>query len=525
MLSLLLWLHHTPKHGIFFFFRIAKVRRDFLPTQKSFVSIIQIIFMAKTNLIRKEAFINGRWVKAAGGKTFSVKNPSNGETIADLPDMDRTDVRNAIDAADAAWPSYRDLTAKERSALLRRWFNLMMEHKEDLAYLMTIESGKVITESLGEVTYGASFVEWFAEEAKRTYGDVIPPHTADRRLVVIKQSVGVAAAITPWNFPLAMITRKVAPALAAGCPVVVKPPAETPLTALAIAALAEEAGFPPGVYNTVTSLQSSDVGKELCENKKVRKLSFTGSTEVGKILMAQCAPTLKKLSLELGGNAPFIVFDDADLDAAVKGAIVSKYRHNGQTCVCANRILVQDKVYDSFAEKFTEAVQALKIGDVLAKDVQVGPLISEKAVQKVERHIADAVEKGAFVSTGGKSAGGLFFQPTVLLNAKGNMIIAKEEVFGPVAPIFRFENEEEAIAMANDTEYGLASYFYSRDVGRCWRVAEKLEYGMVGVNEGLISTEVAPFGGIKESGFGREGSKYGMEPFTEIKYLCFGGVK
>ncbi|ANE52994.1 NAD-dependent succinate-semialdehyde dehydrogenase [Flavisolibacter tropicus] len=480
--------------------------------------------MKQNNLIRSQAFVDGKWLAATSGKVFEVINPATGEVIAAVPDMDREDVRKAIDAADAAWPAYRDLTAKERSALLRNWFNLIMERKEELAHLMSIESGKVITESLGEVNYGASFVEWFAEEAKRAYGDVIPPHTKDRRLVVIKQSVGVAAAITPWNFPLAMITRKVGPALAAGCPVIVKPPSETPLTALAISYLAEKAGFPPGVYNTVTSANSSEIGKELCENKKIRKLSFTGSTAVGKILMEQSAPTLKKLSLELGGNAPFIVFEDADLDDAVKGAIISKYRHNGQTCVCANRILVQDSIYDAFTEKFTRAVQELKTGDILNKDVQVGPLINEKGLNKVKEHIKDAVDKGAHILTGGKSLEGLFFQPTVLSDATPNMIIAKEEVFGPVAPIFRFHTEAEAIQMANNTQYGLASYFYSKDVNRCWRVAEALEYGMVGINEGLISTEVAPFGGVKESGFGREGSKYGMEYFMEIKYLCFGGV-
>lgn len=475
-------------------------------------------------LVKSKAYINGQWTGARSGKTFRVTNPATGEVITSVPEMDRDDVRSAIEAAHAAWPQYRNLTAKERSALLRNWFNLIIENKEAIARLMTIESGKVITESLGEVAYGAAFVEWFAEEAKRTYGDVIPPHSADRRLVVIKQSVGVAAAITPWNFPLAMITRKVGPALAAGCPVVIKPPSETPLTALAIADLAEKAGFPPGVYNTVTSSQSSEIGKELCENPKVRKLSFTGSTPVGKTLMAQCAPTLKKLSLELGGNAPFIVFEDADLDAAVQGALVSKYRHNGQTCVCVNRILVQDSVYDAFAEKFTKAVQGLKTGDVLDKDVQVGPLINEKGLEKVKEHIRDAVEKGASITTGGKGMEGLFFQPTVLTEAKPSMRIAREEVFGPVAPLFRFHSEEEAIHMANDTEYGLASYFYSRDVSRCWRVAEALEYGMVGINEGLISTEVAPFGGIKESGFGREGSKYGMEYFMEMKYLCYGNI-
>lgn len=476
------------------------------------------------DLVRSKAYCNGNWTDTASGKTFSVTNPANDEVITTVPDMDRDDVRKAIDAADAAWPFYRDLTAKERSLLLRTWFNLIIENKEELARIMTIESGKVITESLGEVTYGAAFIEWFAEEAKRTYGDVIPPHAQDKRLVVIKQSIGVAAAITPWNFPLAMITRKVGPALAAGCPVVIKPPSETPLTALALAVLAEKAGFPPGVYNTVTSSQSSEVGKELCENSKVRKLSFTGSTPVGKTLMAQCAPTLKKLSLELGGNAPFLVFEDADMDAAVKGALVSKYRHNGQTCVCVNRILVQDSVYDEFVEKFTKAVQGLKTGDVLDKAVQVGPLINEKGLKKVKEHIEDAVAKGARITTGGKEIEGLFFQPTVLAEADPSMLIAKEEVFGPVAPVFRFTTEEEAIRMANDTVYGLAAYFYSQDVARCWRVAEALEFGMVGINEGLISTEVAPFGGIKESGFGREGSKYGMAYFMEMKYLCFGGM-
>ncbi len=451
-------------------------------------------------------------------------NPATGEVVAAVPDMNREEVRKAVDAADDAWPAYRDLTAKERAAILKNWFNLIMDHKEELAQIMTLESGKVMAESLGEVAYGASFIEWFAEEAKRAYGDVIPPHTRNNRLVVIKQSIGVVAAITPWNFPLAMITRKVAPALAAGSPVVIKPPAETPLTGLAIAYLAEKAGFPKGVYNTITSTDSSEIGKELCENKKIRKLSFTGSTPVGKILMRQCSATLKKLSLELGGNAPFIVFEDADIDEAVKGAISSKYRHNGQTCVCVNRFLVQDKVYNTFVERFTDAVKDLKTGNVLEMDVQVGPLINEDGLKKVKEHIQDAIEKGAKITTGGNSMEGLFFQPTVLAEATNEMIIAREEVFGPVAPIFRFTTEEEAIQMANDTEYGLASYFYSKDVNRCWRVAEALEYGMVGINEGIISTEVAPFGGIKESGFGREGSKYGMDYFMEIKYMCFGGV-
>ncbi|RPD49181.1 NAD-dependent succinate-semialdehyde dehydrogenase [Paracnuella aquatica] len=477
-----------------------------------------------SNLILDKAFVGGQWTAAGSGKTFSVNNPATGEVIGDVPDMDAADVAKAIDAADAAWAQYRGWTAKQRAALLRKWFDLMIAHKAELARIMTLESGKVIKESLGEVEYGASFIEWFAEEAKRTYGDVIPQHTGDRRLVVIKQPIGVVAAITPWNFPLAMITRKVGPALAAGCTVVVKPPAETPLTALALAQLAEQAGFPPGVYNTVTSSQSSDVGKELCTNPKVRKLSFTGSTEVGRILMSQCANDLKRLSLELGGNAPFIVFDDADIKAAVQGALVSKYRHNGQTCVCVNRILVQRGVYDAFLEQFTEAVKSLKTGDVLNENVQVGPLINKAGLKKVEAHIADAVQKGAEIKTGGAVKEGLFFEPTVLAPATPDMLIAKEEVFGPVAPIFPFDDEAEAIRMANDTEYGLAAYFYSRDVARCWRVAEALEYGMVGINEGLISTEVAPFGGIKQSGFGREGSKYGMDAYMELKYLCFGNM-
>lgn len=478
--------------------------------------------MNENKLIQTKAFVNGHWIHASSGKTFEVSDPATGTIISKVPDMDREDVRSAIDAADRAWPAYRDLAAKERSLLLRKWFELIIKHKDELARIMTMESGKVITESLGEVNYGASFIEWFAEEAKRTYGDVIPATTKDKRIMVIRQAVGVTAAITPWNFPLAMITRKVGPALAAGCTVIVKPPSETPLTGLALASLAEEAGFPEGVYNTITSSNSSEIGKEFCENKKVRKLSFTGSTEVGKILMSQGSSTLKKLSFELGGNAPFIVFDDADIDAAVKGALVSKYRHNGQTCVCVNRILVQDTVYDEFLQKFTEAVKGLKSGDVMNKDVQVGPLINRQAVEKVQHHIKDAIEKGAGITTGGHPTKGLYFEPTVIANATPEMIIAKEEVFGPVAPIFRFGTEEEAIRMANDTQYGLASYFYSRDVNRCWRVAEALEYGMVGINEGLISTEVAPFGGIKESGFGREGSKYGMEYFMEMKYLCFG---
>lgn len=480
--------------------------------------------MNSTELIKTQSYVNGKWVDAANKATFEVVNPATGEVIATVADMGRDDVRAAIDAAHDAWPAYRDLTAKERSTLLRKWYMLILEHKEELAHLMTIESGKVITESRGEAEYGASFIEWFAEEAKRTYGDVIPATTKDKRIVVIKQSIGVVAAITPWNFPLAMITRKVGPALAAGSPVVVKPPTETPLTALFISELAERAGFPPGVYNTVTTSQNTEVGLELCENRKVRKLSFTGSTAVGKLLMSQCATTLTKISLELGGNAPFIVFDDADIDAAIKGAMASKFRHNGQTCVCVNRFYVQDKVYDEFVDKLTQAVAALRVGNGLDVNSQMGPLINEKGLNKVKNHVADALAKGAQLRVGGHEIEGLFYQPTVLTDTTPDMIIAREEVFGPVAPVARFSTEQEVIQWANDTPYGLAAYFYSQNNARCWRVAEALDYGMVGINEGLISTEVAPFGGVKESGIGREGSKYGMDYFMEIKYLCFGGI-
>jgi succinate-semialdehyde dehydrogenase/glutarate-semialdehyde dehydrogenase len=458
-------------------------------------------------------------------KTFEVKNPATGEVIAAIPDMSREDAIAAIDAADKAWKGYRELTAKERSLLLRKWFDLIIANKNKIAELMTKESGKVITESLGEVNYGAAFVEWFAEEAKRAYGDTIPSHTKNRRLVVIKQPVGVCAAITPWNFPLAMITRKVSPALAAGCTIVVKPPSETPLTCLEIARLSVEAGFPPGVFNVITTTDSKGIGREFCENRKIRKVSFTGSTETGRILMNQCSETLKRLSLELGGNAPFIVFDDADIDKAVEGAIISKYRHNGQTCVCANRILVQESVYEEFSEKFIAAVGKLKTGNVLDEHVQVGPIINEKGVQKIRRHIDDAVSKGGKIRTGGKSLEGLFFEPTVITEATADMVIAREEVFGPVAPLFRFKHEADAINMANDTEYGLAAYFFSKDINRCIRVSEALEYGMVGINEGLISTELAPFGGIKQSGFGREGSKYGMDEYMDVKYLCYGNIE
>jgi len=476
------------------------------------------------SLQRDRAYVNAGWLAAPGAREFAVHSPSTGEMIGSVPDLGSAETRAAIEAAERAWPAWRALTAKERSAVLRRWFELIVEHRTELATLMSRESGKVIAESLGEVTYGAAFVEWFAEEGKRAYGDVIPSHAPDKRLVVIKQGIGVAAAITPWNFPLAMITRKVAPALAAGCPVVIKPATETPLTALALAALAEAAGFPAGIYNTITTTDNTGVGSELCTHPAVRKLSFTGSTAVGRHLMAQCAPTLKKLSLELGGNAPFIVFDDADLEAAVRGAVQSKYRHNGQTCVCVNRILVQRSVYDAFLERFTAAVAILRTGDVLDPQVQVGPLISGKALAKVQALVDDAVAHGARVVQGGTHRGGLRYDPTVLADATPAMRIAREEVFGPIAPVFAFETEAEAIAMANDTEYGLAAYFYSRDVGRCWRVAEALDYGMVGVNEGLISTELAPFGGVKQSGMEREGSRYGLDAYLETKYLCFGGV-
>ncbi len=481
--------------------------------------------MKENSLIRTRSYVNGGWVEAAGGRTFDVNDPATGERIASVTDMEREDVRKAVDAAYAAWPAYRNLTAKDRCDIMKRWFTLITEHKEELANLMTLECGKVLKETLGEVDYGASFIEWFAEEAKRVYGDVIPAQANDKRLIVIKQSIGVVAAITPWNFPLAMITRKVGPALAAGCPVIIKPPAEAPLTGLAIAHLAELAGFPPGVYNTITTTHNDEVGLELCENKKIRKLSFTGSTAVGKKLMAQCASTLKKLSLELGGNAPFIVFDDADIDAAVEGAMIAKFRNSGQTCVCVNRVFAQDGVYDEFVEKFSSAVATLSVGNGLDKNVQIGPLINEKGLHKVKQHVDDALAKGARVIRGGNHIEGLFFQPTVLADVSQEMIIAREEVFGPVAPVFRFNTEQEAIQLANNTEYGLASYFYSRDINRCWRVAEALECGMVGINEGLISTVVAPFGGVKESGIGREGSKYGMDYFMEIKYLCFGGFR
>jgi succinate-semialdehyde dehydrogenase/glutarate-semialdehyde dehydrogenase len=476
-------------------------------------------------LFRQQCYINGKWVDADNGKTVDVNNPATGEILGTVPQMGAAETRRAIDAANAAWPAWRRKTAKERANILRRWFNLMMENQDDLAMLMTAEQGKPMAEAKGEIAYGASFVEWFAEEAKRVYGDTIPGHQVDKRIVVIKEPIGVVASITPWNFPNAMITRKCAPALAAGCPVVIKPASQTPFSATALAELAERAGIPAGVLNVVTG-SAGAIGGEMTSNPIVRKLSFTGSTEIGKLLMAQCAATVKKVSLELGGNAPFIVFEDADLDAAVEGAIASKYRNTGQTCVCANRLLVQEKVYDRFAEKLAGAVGKLKVGDGLKGETQQGPLIDMKAVEKVEEHIADAVKKGAKVMIGGKrhQLGGSFFEPTILANVTPQMAVAREETFGPVAPLFRFSSDEDAVRLANDTEFGLAAYFYSRDIGRVWRVAEQLEYGIVGINTGIISTEVAPFGGVKESGIGREGSKYGIEDFLEIKYLCMGGV-
>ncbi|HYO28146.1 MAG TPA: NAD-dependent succinate-semialdehyde dehydrogenase [Azonexus sp.] len=473
-------------------------------------------------LLRSTVFLGGKWVAADDGATFAVRDPAGGSLLAEVANCGATETRRAIAAADAALPAWRTLAAKQRSQLLQRWFALINANADDLAQLITAEGGKPLAEAKGEVAYGASFVEWFAEEGKRTYGETIPATAADKRLVVIKQAIGVCAAITPWNFPLAMITRKVAPALAAGCTVVVKPAEQTPLTALALAVLAEEAGFPAGVFNVLTG-DPVAIGGELTANPTVRKLSFTGSTEVGRLLMAQCAPTIKKLSLELGGNAPFIVFDDANMDAAVNGALIAKYRNTGQTCVCANRILVQAGVYEEFARKLAARASELKVGAGIEDGVAQGPLIDDGALAKVEAHVADALAKGARVLCGGArhERGGNFYQPTVLADVTPTMRVAREETFGPVAPLFRFSTEAEAIAMANDTEFGLAAYFYSRDVARCWRVGEALEYGMVGVNTGLISNEVAPFGGIKQSGLGREGSKYGIEDYLEIKYLCF----
>lgn len=475
-------------------------------------------------LIKRKAFINGEWTDAESGDLMEVRNPANGELVAEIASVGKRETARAINAAEDAGRTWRKTTAKERSKILRRWFDMIVENQEDLAQILSAEQGKPLAESRGEILYGASFIEWFAEEAKRTYGDVIPHDKDGRRLVVIKQPVGVVAAITPWNFPNAMITRKVGPALAAGCTVVLKPASETPLSALALAELGARAGLPAGVLNVVPGRSSREIGGELTTNPKVRKLSFTGSTGVGKLLMEQCASTIKKLSLELGGNAPFIVFEDADIDAAVKGAIDSKFRNAGQTCVCTNRILVQTSVAVEFTEKLARAVSELRVGEAVEEGVQQGPLINEAAVLKVKEHIDDAVAKGASIVVGGErhERGGYFFQPTVLAGVTTDMLVAYEETFGPLAPVFGFDTEEEAIQMANDTEFGLASYIYTRDLARSWRVSEALEYGMVGVNEGLISTEVAPFGGIKQSGLGREGSHYGIDDYVEQKYMCLG---
>jgi len=477
------------------------------------------------SLLRQQAYINGEWTDADSGATLAVTNPATGEQIGTVPVMGAAETRRAIDAANAAWPAWRKKAARERALILRKWNDLILENTDDLALLMTAEQGKPLSESRGEVAYGASFIEWFGEEAKRVAGESLASPWQDRRILVSKEPIGVCAAITPWNFPIAMITRKAGPALAAGCPMVLKPAEATPYCALALAVLAERAGVPPGVFSVLTG-KSKDIGSEMTSNPLVRKLSFTGSTEVGRLLMAQSAPTIKKLSLELGGNAPFIVFDDADLNAAVEGAIASKYRNAGQTCVCANRIYVQDGVYEAFAQKLVAAVEQLKVGNGVEQGVTQGPLIDEKAVKKVEQHVADALSKGGRLLLGGKrhALGHSFFQPTVIADINDDMLVAKEETFGPLAPLFRFKTDEEAIALANNTEFGLASYFYSRDVGRIWRVAEGLESGMVGVNTGLISTEVAPFGGVKQSGLGREGSHLGIEDYLVVKYICLGGI-
>jgi len=476
-------------------------------------------------LLREQCLIDGRWVGATDGATTPVDNPATGATIAHVPKMGATETRQAIAAAERALPAWRARTAKERSVLMRRWHDLMLANADDLALIMTSEQGKPLAEARGEIGYAASFIEWFAEEAKRVYGDTIPSPASDKRIFVIKQAIGVCAMITPWNFPAAMITRKAAPALAAGCTAVIKPASQTPLSALALAELAQRAGIPAGVINVVTG-SAAAIGGELTSNPIVRKLSFTGSTEIGRQLMAQCAKTVKKVSLELGGNAPFLVFDDADLEAAVAGAIASKYRNTGQTCVCSNRLLVQDGIYDAFASGLAAKVAEMKVGNGVDEGVVQGPLIDRKALAKVEEHIADAKSKGARVLTGGArhALGGTFFQPTVIADATTSMLFASEETFGPVAPLFRFKTEADAIALANATEFGLAAYMYSRDIGRCLRVSEAIESGIVGINTGLISYEVAPFGGVKQSGIGREGSKYGIEDYVEIKYLCVGGV-
>jgi succinate-semialdehyde dehydrogenase/glutarate-semialdehyde dehydrogenase len=477
------------------------------------------------SLLRQLAYVDGQWIPADSGQTVDILNPANGSRVGSVPVLGAAETRRAIDAAARAMPAWAARTARERASVLRRWFELMLAHADDLAVIMTSEQGKPLAEARGEIAYAASFIEWFAEEGKRVYGDIVPSFRADARVLVLRQPVGVAAAITPWNFPAAMITRKAGPALAAGCSFVCKPAPQTPFSALAMAELAARAGVPPGVFNVVPG-DAEAIGGELCSNARVRKLSFTGSTPVGKRLMAQCAGTVKKVSLELGGNAPFIVFDDADLDAAVQGAMASKYRNTGQTCVCANRLYVQDGVYDEFARKLVAAVALLRVGDGLAGPTDQGPLIDARALAKVEAHIADAVAQGARIACGGKrhALGGTFFEPTILTGATASMRVAREETFGPVAPLFRFHDEAEAIRLANDTEAGLAAYFYTRDLARSWRVQEALEYGIVGVNTGLISTEVAPFGGVKESGLGREGSRHGIDEYSELKYVCVGGI-
>ena len=484
-----------------------------------------MLSLKDTSLLRSKLYIDGNWVDADSGATLPVFNPATGEEIVSIPNAGADETRRAIEAAERAFGEWRQVVAKERSAVLKRWFQLIMENQEDLAHLMTAEQGKPMAESRGEVVYGGAFVEWFAEEGRRIYGDTISANKPDQRIVTLKQPVGVVAAITPWNFPIAMITRKVAPALAAGCSIVLKPATETPLCALALAELGERAGIPAGVFSVVAGKKASAIGGEMTGNPIVRKLTFTGSTEIGKLLMEQCAGTVKKTSMELGGNAPFIVFDDADLDAAVAGCMVSKYRNAGQTCVCANRILVQEGVFDAFAEKLVAAVKGLKVGNGMDEGVTIGPLINDDAFEKVTAIVKEATDKGAkVIEGGGGTAGNNFFQPTVLVDVDDSMQVYNEEIFGPVAPLFKFKTEADAIRIGNDTPFGLAAYFYSRDIGRIWRVSEGLDYGIVGVNEGLISTEVAPFGGVKESGIGREGSKYGIEDYLEIKYLCMGGI-
>lgn len=481
--------------------------------------------LLRQDLFKQQAYIDGQWLDADSGDTIEVTNPANGKVLGTIPRMGQAETRRAIEAAEKAQKLWRSKSAKERAVIMRNWFELVMQNQDDLAFIMTLEQGKPLAEAKGEIVYGAAYLEWYAEEGKRAYGDVIPGPAGDRRVIVTKEPVGVCAAITPWNFPSAMITRKVGAALGAGCSIVVKPAAETPYSAFALCVLAEEAGVPAGLISVVSGA-ASEIGKEMTSNPIVRKLSFTGSTEVGRILMSQCSEQIKKVSLELGGNAPFIVFNDADLDAAVEGAMMSKYRNAGQTCVCANRIYVQDDIYDAFTQKFVAAVNQIKVGDGTTAGINQGPLIDEAAVAKVQDHIADALSKGAKVATGGKahSLGGLFFEPTVVTEVTSEMKVAREETFGPLAPLFRFKTEEDVIQMANDTEYGLAAYFYSRDIGRVWRVAEALEYGMVAINNGILSNEAAPFGGVKQSGIGREGAKYGLDDYMVIKYMLMGGI-